>query len=137
MFLAVPVILATVIVIFWGASKLVSSSYVDVIFGFGVVTLPPALFSSVYVIFFKRTKQHPEAWVRVLSRILFSAGILISAVVLVMDMINFFGEFKIDISSYYSFNLVYMAGNVAMLFLIAIMQAFTTKKEVDWMYRKR
>jgi hypothetical protein len=30
-----------------------------------------------------------------------------------------------------------MAGNVAALFLIAIVQAFTTKKELDWMERKR
>jgi hypothetical protein len=30
-----------------------------------------------------------------------------------------------------------MAGNVAMLFIIAIVQAFTTKKEVDWMDKYR
>ena len=137
MFLSVPVLLGLIVAVFYGVSKVVSSTYVDIIFGLGVITLAPALFSSVYVIFFKRTKQHPVAWVRLVSMILFSAGIIISIAVLIMDMINFFDKFKIDITSYYCFSLVYMAGNVGMLFLIAIIQAFTTQKEVDWMERKR
>ena len=67
MFLAIPVILGLLIATFYGISKLVSSSVVDIIFGLGVITLAPALFSSVYVIFLKRTKQHPSAIVRAIS----------------------------------------------------------------------
>jgi hypothetical protein len=137
MFLAVPVTLAILIAAFWGISKLVSSSVVDIVFGLGIITIAPALFSSVYVIFFKRTRKHPVATVRIVSKILFVAGILISAFVLVNDMISFFTKFNIDITSYKCFSLAYMAGNVATLFLIAIMQAFTTSKEPDWMDRKR
>ncbi len=137
MFLAVPVLLGLIIAAFYGISRLVSSSVADLIFGLAVITLAPALFSAVYVIFFKRTKRHPVAAIKWISWILFTAGIIISVGVLIMDMISFFNKFKIDISSYYSFSLVYMAGNVAMLFLIAIIQAFTTKKEVDWMDRSR
>ena len=137
MFLAVPVLLGLIVAAFYGISKVVSSSYVDIVFGLGVITMAPALFSAVYVIFFKRTKQHPVAAVRIISKILFVAGILISLAVLVSDMISFFTKFDIDITGYRCFTLAYMAGNVGGLFLIAIIQAFTTKKEVDWMERNR
>jgi hypothetical protein len=133
----VPVLLGLIVAAFYGISKLVSSTIADITFGLGVVTLAPAVFMTVYYIFFKRTKTHPEATVKVISRILFVAGFLISVVVLVLDMISFFTKFSPDIGGYYGFSLVYMAGNVAMLFLIAIVQAFTTKKEVDWMDRRR
>ncbi|MEO7306203.1 MAG: hypothetical protein ABIR78_02705 [Ferruginibacter sp.] len=137
MFLSVPVLLGLIIGVFYGISKVVSSSYVDIIFGLGVITLAPALFSAVYVIFFKRTKQHPVAAIRVISQILFVAGILINVVILVSDMISFFTKFNIEITGYRCFSLAYLAGNVGGLFLIAIIQAFTTNKEVDWMERTR
>ncbi|MBL7703011.1 MAG: hypothetical protein JNM14_12225 [Ferruginibacter sp.] len=137
LFLCVPVLLGFIIAAFYGFSKLVSSTIADITFGLGVVTLAPAVFMTVYYIFFKRTKTHPEATVRVISQILFVAGFLISVAVLVLDMISFFSKFTPDIGGYYGFSLTYMAGNVAMLFLIAIIQAFTTKKEVDWMDRQR
>lgn len=137
MFLAIPVILGLLIVTFYGVSKLVSSSIVDIIFGLGVITLAPALFSSVYVIFFKRTKQHSSATVRIISRILFVIGIVCSITVLVMDIISYFTKYNVDIDGYKCFSLPYLTGNVAGLFIIAIIQAFTTRKEVDWMQRKQ
>lgn len=133
LFLSIPVLLGLIIVAFYGISKLVSSSYVDITFGLAVVTMAPALFSAVFVIFFKRTKKHPVAWVRIVSSMLFVIGIALSLFVLIIDMISFFTKFKIDISAYESFSLAYMAGNVSVLFLIAIIQAFTSNKEVDWM----
>lgn len=137
MFLAVPVTLGLLVAFFYGVSKLVSSSIVDITFGLGIVTIAPAVFSSVYLIFFKRTKQHPSAAVRIISRVFFVVGIAVSLFVLVTDMISFFTRFNIDISGYRCYSLPYMAGNVAGLFVIAIIQAFTTKKEVDWMERNR
>jgi hypothetical protein len=137
LFLAVPVMLGIIIAAFYGISKLVSSSIVDIVFGLGVVTLAPALFSAVYVIFFKRTRRHPVAWVRIISNAAFIIGIAISAFVLVTDMIAFFTKFNIDITGYRCFSLPYMAGNVGGLFLIAIMQAFTSSKEADWMDRNK
>lgn len=137
LFLSIPVMLGIIIAAFYGVSKLVSSSYIDMAFGLSVITLPPALFSSVCVIFFRRTKKHPVGWVRIMSKILFVAGIAISAYVLVNDMISFFTKFNIDIDAYLCFSLPYMAGNIGVLFLIAIIQAFTSSKEVDWMDRNR
>jgi hypothetical protein len=136
LFLAVPVILGLLVAVFYGISKVVSSNAADLIFGLGTITMLPALFSSVYVIFFKRTKQHPSAIVRILSNTFFVLGIICSVIVLIIDIIAFFNKYEIDISAYRCFSLAYLAGNVGMIFLIGIIQAFTTPKEVDWMDRK-
>ena len=137
LFLCVPVLLGLVIAAFYGISKLVSSTVADITFGLGVVSLAPAIFMSVYFIFFKRTRKHPARAVKIISQIIFVTGFITSLVVLVLDMISFFTKFNTDITGYYSLGLTYLAGNVAVLFLIAIVQAFTTNKEVDWMDRKR
>ncbi len=137
LFLTIPVILGLLIATFYGISKLVSSSIVDVIFGLGIITMVPALFSAVYMIFFKRTKQHPSAAVRAISYTFFLTGIVSCITVLVIDMISFFTKYGIDITDYRSFSLAFASANVGGLFLIAIIQAFTTSKEVDWMERKR
>lgn len=137
LFLSVPVMLGLIVAAFYGISKLVSSSVADITFGLGVVTLAPALFSTVCFIFFKRTKSHPVAAVRIISSILFVIGMVTSVVVLVVDMIAFFTKYNTDIGGYYGLSLTFLAGNVGMLFLIAIIQAFTTNKEIDWMERKR
>jgi hypothetical protein len=137
MFLCIPVFLGLLITAFWGISKLVSSSVADISFGLAVITLPPAILSAVYVIFFKRTSSHPFSAVRVISKILFLVGIASSILVLVFDMIYFFKRYDTNITGYHGLSLTYLAGNTAMLFLIAIIQAFTTKKEVGWMDRNR
>ena len=137
LFLCVPVLLGLIIAAFYGISKLVSSTVADITFGLGVVSLTPAVFMTVYYIFFKRTQKHPAIVVKIISQIIFVAGFLISLTVLVFDMISFFTKFNTNITGYHGLGLTYLAGNVAVLFLIAIVQAFTTKKEVDWMDRKR
>lgn len=137
LFLSVPVLLGLIIAAFYGVSKLVSSTVADISFGLAVVTLAPAVFMSVYYIFFKRTRNHPVETVKLISRILFVAGFIASLAVLVYDMRSFFTKYSTDIASYLGFSLAYLAGNVATLFIIAIMQALTTGKEVDWMDRKR
>ena len=137
LFLAVPVILGLLVAAFWGISKVVSSNAADLIFGLGTITMLPAIFSSVYVIFFKRTKQHPSAVVRIVSYLFFVLGIVCSVIVLIIDISAFFNMYEIDISAYRCFSLAYLAGNVGMIFLIGIIQAFTTPKEVDWMDRNK
>ena len=137
LFLCVPVLLGLIIAAFYGISKIVSSTVADISFGLGVVSLTPAVFMSVYFIFFKRTKKHPAKAIKIISQIIFVTAFLISLVVLVFDMISFFTKFNTDITGYHGLSLTYLAGNVAILFLIAIVQAFTTNKEVDWMDRER
>jgi len=137
LFLSVPVLLGLVVAAFYGVSKLVSSTIADISFGLCIVSIAPALFMSVYYIFFKRTRNHPVETVKLISRILFVAGFATSLFVLLYDMRAFFTKYSTDIANYLGYSLAYLAGNVAMLFIIAIVQALTTSKEVDWMDRKR
>ena len=137
LFLSVPVFIGLAIFVFWGFSKMVSSTVMDIIFGLGIVTIPPAVFLTAYLVFFKRTKQHPAKWVRYLSYVVFAAGFILGIYVLIADLIRFFRQYSTDIASYQAYSLEYMAGNISTLFIIALLQAFTTQKEVDWMDRHR
>ena len=137
LFLSIPVIIGLIIAVFYGFSKLISTAPVDIIFEMLIVSIPAAIFTTAYTIFFVRTKQHPAAAVRIISWILFSIGIGFCMVFLVLDLISFFHKHGYDISSYRSFSTIFLAGNIAGLFLIAIMQAFTTRKEQDWMEKRR
>lgn len=101
-----------------------------------VLLLPTALFVSIYIIFFKRTKSHPSKPVRLFSNAVFIAGIVSWFVVLALDCINFFKTVSEEINHYYSFELLFLAGNVAIIFLIGIIQALTTAKEKDWMEKR-
>lgn len=137
LFLSVPVLIALIFFAFFGFSKVISSSFADICFGLLITSLPAALFMTVYAIFFVRTKSHPSKPVKTLSQLIFVLAFLISAAALLYDIHSFFSKYSPDIDQYHSYSLIYMAGNVALLFVIAIIQAFTTQKEVDWMDRKR
>ncbi len=135
--LAFALTIAIIIGLFYGLSSLVSSRPADLIFELLVLTLPPALLTSVYYIFFKRTKSHPSAVVKVISKILFVKGIFWCLATFVFAVIAYFKKGYHDITDYPSFTLAFLAGNIALLFLIALMQAFTSKKEEDWMEKRK
>ena len=137
MFLAVPLIIALLVWTFWGFSKLISYGPAEFIFELLMITMPSAVFSSAYLIFFKRTKKHPVPAVRVFSMILFVIGIATCLFLLVTDIIYFFKKTGVDISNYKCFSLAFLAGNVGTLFFVAIVQAFTTNKEVDWIEKRK
>ena len=137
LFLSIPVAIAIIFSLFYGFAKLVSSRPGDMVFELLVISIPPAIFSAAYYIFSKRTKTHPSAVVRVISQILFVLGIGCSMTVLVFTIIAFFKVRHHSITEYTSYTLAFMAGNIALLFLIAIMQAFTTSKEKDWMEKRK
>ena len=134
LFLSVPVIIGLVIATFYGFSKLVSTAPTDVIFELLVLSVPCAIFTSAHYIFFRRTGSHPSAAVRIISRALFVIGFCLAITFLVMDIITYFRK-PVDVGDYRSFNMWYLAGNIGGLFIIAIMQAFTTETEKDWMER--
>jgi len=137
LFLSVPVLIGLLIFAGWGVSKTVSSAWADVLFGLGIVAMPSALFLTVYLIFFRRTRAHPETGVRYLSFVFFALGAVFSIYALVSDLLVFFRSYSIDIGSYTSYSLLYMAGNIASLFFIALLQALTTRKEADWFDKHR
>jgi hypothetical protein len=135
LFLSIPVIFGLVMVSLYQFSKLISSRPVDMLFELAVMAIPIAVFSTAYIIFFRRTKQHPSKIVRSISYFLFIVALCYCTIVLVLDMYSFFTTKGHVITDYYSFSLLCLAGNIALLFIIGLLQAFTTAKEKDWMDR--
>ena len=137
LFLSIPVIISAFVALCYGFSRLVSSRPFDIVFELMIISIPPAIFSSAYFIFSKRTKEHPSTLVRVISQCLFVIGIICSAVILVFSIITYFNKGYNSATDYKSYSLAFAAGNIGALFLVAIMQAFTTKKEEDWMEKRK
>ena len=98
-----------------------------------IILIPPTLFVTVYIIFFKKTKFHPSKTVRLVSYSLFSAGILSWFICLFIDFREFFTNHYPDIEKYYGYNLLFLFINVAVIFFTGVLQALTTEKEKDWM----
>ena len=137
MFLSIPVFLAVLIGAFYGLSKVLSSTPLDLLFQLLIISLPAAVFCTVYTIFFKRTKKHPLPAVRIISLFLFTIGFIGSLVFLSLDIIRFIHHRGVDVTDLGCFSQAFLAGNIGGLFLIAILQAFTTEKEKDWMQKSR
>lgn len=102
-----------------------------------IISVPAALFISVYIMYWKRTKTHPKKAVRLISYCIFGIALLSWLTAYVVDIITFYQSQYTDIIFYKSYDMYFLAGNVATLFLIGILQAFTTNKEVDWMDKHR
>lgn len=137
LFLSVPVIIGLIIGAFYGISRLFSSAPIDLVYELFILSIPAAVFSAVYVIFFRRTAWHPVWPVRFISKTIFLIGMASCALFLVWDMITFFKHHGPDISGFYCYNTYFLSGNIAAMFLVAIMQAFTTEKELDWVEKRR
>jgi hypothetical protein len=102
-----------------------------------IITVPAALFITVYIIYFRRTRFHPSPTVRYISYALFTAALLMWSGAYIYDVITFFKHSYAGISYYKSYELAFLAGNVAAIFLIGIVQALTAQKEVDWMEKHK
>lgn len=136
MFLSIPVIIGLLVGAFYGFSKIIFSGTADKVFQLLMISIPAAVFSTVHIIFLKRTKQHPSGIIRFCSSILFIAGIALSLFFVTKDIIYFFNNPGYNIDHYVCFSIPFLAGNIGGLFLIAIIQAFTTHKEKDWIERE-
>lgn len=102
-----------------------------------IICVPAALFITVYLIFFRRTRSHPSAPVRIVSYILFTIALAAWAFFFVKDIILFFKHLYTTVGEYVSYDLFFLSGNVFLIFLVGIIQALTVKKELDWLERKR
>ena len=101
-----------------------------------IIIVPASLFISIFVIYFKRTASHPSAGVRVVSKCIFVLALILWSAAFVMDMITFFKNGSREISNYYSYNIFLLAGSVATIFLIGVLQALSTDKEKDWIEKR-
>lgn len=138
-FLFVQLMIALIISLFYGVFKIIASRPLDIFYELVVMAIPPALFAGVYYIFIRRTKKHPSKLVKVISQTLMMLAFCICIAVLVADVMHYtslkFGS--TSISQFKSYSQAFMAGNIALMFIIAIMQAFTTPKEEDWIAKRK
>ncbi len=98
-----------------------------------MLLIPGALFISVLLIYFIRTKSHPSKVSRIVSYVIFSMLLLTWGVFLVIDLGTFFKNGYSDIGKYYSYNLLFLVVNVGSIFFTGVFQALSTQKEKDWM----
>ncbi|MEI2750179.1 MAG: hypothetical protein V9E88_15640 [Ferruginibacter sp.] len=120
---------------FFGLFKFIPwFTYIYIVF---ILLVPSALFISVYLIYFKRSKFHPSKSVRIISNVFFITALACWAFCLGRDMITFFQKGYTDIGRYFSYNMIFLVANVAGIFLIGVLQALTTAKEKDWMERNQ
>ena len=137
LFLSIPLFISIIIGFVYGFSRIVSVGPAQSVFEILVISMPVLVFTTAYAIFFSRTRSHPSKPVRIISYIIFTAGIIICIYYLAEDLISYFHSHEQDITDYGSFSTLFLAANIATLFIIAIMQAFTTSKEVDWMEKTK
>jgi hypothetical protein len=135
LFLVLPFLVLILLRLLMGSLDSISwFSYVYLVF---MLLLPTAVFTSVYIIFYKKTATHPSKSVRLISKIVFIAAILGWISTVIWDLSVFFQKRYTDIDKYFSFNLLYLASNGFAIFLIGIIQALTTEKEKDWFDKYR
>lgn len=101
-----------------------------------IVMVPAALFISIFLIYFRRTRFHRSVAVRAISYAVFSFALLLWAGLFVMDLVHFFKKESREIGGYYSYNIFLLTGSVVLIFLVGIMQALSTEKEKDWMDKR-
>ena len=53
------------------------------------------------------------------------------------DLMIFFKHHYNGISEYNCYNLAFLSANIFVIFFVGIVQALSTKKEVEWMERER
>jgi hypothetical protein len=102
-----------------------------------LLSVPAALLVSVFILFFKRTKFHPVRAVRVISYTIFCLFILSWVYVFIADMIRFIKKGSAVIGDYLSYDTVFLALNVAFIFIVGVIQALTMPPEKDWMEKRK
>ena len=102
-----------------------------------ILFVPAALFISVFISYFIRTRYHPSAAIRAVSYFVFSAALLTWATCFIWDMISFFKHVYTDIGKYYTYNLLLLSASVGLIFFVGIIQAFSRPEEKDWMAKHR
>ncbi|MEP6677273.1 MAG: hypothetical protein ABJA78_19080 [Ferruginibacter sp.] len=104
----------------------------ELLFYIAMVSVPFVLFEFVYIVFFRRTKNHPSPAIRLISKFLFVAGMSYCLLIYILDFISFFKKEYYAITEFRSFDLRFLCVHIFGLFAIAILQALTTEKEIDW-----
>ncbi len=110
-------------------------SWISYFYSLLVLSVPPAIIISAFMILLWRTRTHAYGIARLLSYILISACLFSWITVFVTDVIAFFQKPGYDVMDYNSWGLLFIAGSVGTLFLVGILQALSTPREEDWLER--
>jgi hypothetical protein len=105
----------------------------SVLFTLIIICTPAVLFITVYFIYVRHTKPHPSKAAKIFSYIIFAIALGAWFYFWVLDFIIFFKHHYNNIDAYHCYNLAFLSANVFFIFLVGIVQALSTKKEVDWM----
>ncbi len=120
----------------------VADKYAWFVYGYIILIIgvPSFVFLLGYPVFLKRTKKHRFAWVRYISYIVFILGIIACIAYWIWDIYILFklkdtnlADKIHTLSTYPSFSILFIGGNIACFFLVGILQAFTNENEKDWM----
>lgn len=114
-----------------------SMSWFVYLFTLFIVIVPAAIFITIFWVGFSRIKYHPSKPVQVISYLLSGLALLGWVALLVIDIYTFFKTSSQQIGKYQSYSVLYLAGSVALIFALGILQALTTGKEKDWMEKRR
>lgn len=109
----------------------------SVLFTLIIICVPAVLFITVYLIYVRHTKPHPSKAAKIFSYIIFTIALAAWLYFWVLDFITFFKHHYNNIDAYHCYNLAFLSANVFFIFLVGIVQALSTKKEVDWMEKNR
>lgn len=107
--------------------------WAEAIFMAIVLIVPAAIFGTTIITFFFKTFHHPSQSVKYFSYFFFILLLLAWLAVLGIDFFTFFTKQYRDIDKYYSFNMLFLFLNVLVIFSLAVVQAFSTTKEKDWL----
>ena len=107
------------------------------VYSLGVLSAPAAVFIPAWIIYLRRTSDHPVQWVMVLSYIIMPSMLLLWGIFYIYDLITFFRTGSTVIMKYMSWEMVFLAANVAVIFLMGVVQALSMPVEKDWMTKAR
>ncbi|HRD57183.1 MAG TPA: hypothetical protein PK504_04000 [Ferruginibacter sp.] len=139
--LVLVVFIASLLLILFGLRLIVGMldklPWFTYLFTLFIIIVPSAIFITIFSVNIARTKYHPSASVKMVSYILLVAALLAWIYFLISDIVTFFKTAVQQINPYNSYSVLYLAGSVALIFAIAIIQALSTKKEKDWMEKRK
>ena len=141
LFLSVLGFLAALLLVFLGIRLLFGFvnqlSWITYVYTLFVISVPAVIFITAFIVFFYRTRSHPSKTARIISYILFVFFLTAWVIFYVLDMFLFFKKGQIQVVDYHSWNMIFLAANVACLFIVGVIQALSFTKEEDWLQRNK
>lgn len=107
--------------------------YFSLVFMLFTILVPFSVFTFAYGMFWKKTKSHPNKSTRLFSYIIFALVITAWFYFLGTDVYRFFKYNYDSIGNYISFDMWVLAGSVAGLYLVGMIQALSAPKEKNWL----